>query len=648
MTFLAHKSDQMLGQILTHQNLLTEQTLNEVLKDQERNKTLRLGDYLVENKIAKRDDIENALKRAGKDPQISDRARIGEVLIATGVMDKENVKQALINHEKAKSQKLGYLMVKNGVVAEDDLLPALSQNLNVPLVDLEKTPPSENAIKTLSKDLASNLGIVPVELRSRLRRKTLVVATTDPKDYVAEKYLSFKTGCAIKMVLASSKQISEFQKKAYNIDYQRPEAQKTRATETFISPQKVNKETSETKTVEVLDTAVIKLVYDLLQAAVAKEASFIHFESGVSGIKIRYRIDGECHLVDELSADFNNALISRLKLLANLDATERKKPQNGKISLDIDGQHVEFHVETTPIVDNLEDAVLRVVANVSPISLGQLGFSESNLKKFTNLLDKSAGLILCVGPAGSGKTTTIHSALEYLNAPNRKIWTVEEPVKINHTGIRQVQVNPHDGLTFSQVLRTFLRADPDVIMVGDMRDSDTAKMIINASLSGHLMFSTLQTKNAAETVNYLLETGLDPMHYADALLGILAQRLVRKLCDTCKQPYHPSPEEYQNLITDYGQVLALRDDLPTYSDKLVLMRKHGCSDCGETGYSGRLPIHELLLSSGQLKQLIINRQAMSGLRHLSIKDGMRPLRMDGILKVFAGLTDYEQVRKTCS
>ena len=648
MTFLAHKSDQMLGQILTHQNLLTEQTLNEVLKDQERNKRLRLGDYLVENKIAKRDDIEKALKRAGKNPQIPDGARIGEVLIATGVMDKENVKQALINHEKVKSQKLGYLVVKNGMVSEEDLMPALSQNLNVPLVDLNKTPPTENAINTLSKDLAINLGIVPVELRSRLRRKTLVVATTDPKDYVAEKYLSFKTGCTIKMVLASSKQISDFQKKTYNIDLHGPASLKTRSAATYIHPQEVSKETSGTKTVESLDATVINLVDDLLQAAVVREASFIHIEPGVSGMKIRYLIDGEDHLADEVPVDFNDALISRLKHLAGLDATERKKPQKGKISLEINGQLKEFQLETNPKVNNLEDAILRVVANVNLIPLSQLGFSWPNFKKFIELLDKPSGLILCVGPAGSGKTTTIHSALEYLNAPNQKIWTVEDPVRINHPGVRQVQINPQDGLNYSHVLRTFLRADPDVIMVGDMQDSDIAKMVINASRSGHLVLSTLQTKNAAETVNYLLENGLDPLHFADALLGILAQRLVRKLCDTCKQPYHPSPEEYQNLIKDYGQALALRDDLPAYSDKLVLMRKRGCTDCRETGYRGRVPIHDLLLSSGQLKQLVINRQAKSGLRHLSIKDGMRPLKMDGILKVFAGLTDYEQVCKSCS
>jgi len=310
-------------------------------------------------------------------------------------------------------------------------------------------------------------------------------------------------------------------------------------------------------------------------------------------------------------------------------------------------RRMEFRVETAPTAGGQEDAVLRVMANAKAIPLEEMGFSPSNLEKFTDLLAKPYGIILCVGPTGSGKTTSLHSALGHINTPERKIWTAEDPVEIVQPQLRQIQINNKIGLTFSEALRSFLRLDPDVIMVGEMRDPETAKIAVEASLTGHLVFSTLHTNSAAETVTRLLEIGIEPFHFADALLGILAQRLVLKLCDHCKEPYNPTPEEYKKLIQDYGSEMAQVDKLEPYSEKLTLMRKKGCKKCNGIGYLGRFGIHELLLGSESLKQAIIERQTMSELRKLAVQEGMRSLRMDGINKVFQGLTDYEQILKVC-
>ena len=634
--------ERKLGQILTAQGVLTEEGLEWALDEQKRNRSRRFGDFLVEKREVTREQLEETLQKTARNSRFPQDTRIGEILVGTGLISRETLKDNLRDHEKKKQEKVGSLLIDSRLVAEEQVLRALSQKLDVPFVNLEEKSPPPTAVRSLSRHLATKMAVVPVDLQGR----TLVVATTDPTDLIAEKYLSFNTGYSIKMVLATSRQIREAQQKIYDGGKFKVDELIREMTDEV----EVIDDDFEVNLVKETDSAVIKLVNKILLASVSERASDIHFEPGPgkADMAIRFRVDGECHLAFDIPANYKRAVLSRLKILASLDISERRKPQSGKILLKSGEKKLEFRVEITPTSGGLEDAVLRVVANAKPIPLHELGFSKTNLEKFKRLLTKPYGIILCVGPTGSGKTTSLHSALSYINAPNRKIWTAEDPVEITQPGLRQVQINPKTGLTFSEALRSFLRADPDVIMVGEMRDPETAKMAIDASLTGHLVFSTLHTNNAAETVNRLLQIGLDPLHFADALLGILAQRLVLKLCEHCKQPYHPEREEYDKLIGDYGPALAQIDGLPEYSDDLTLMRKTGCPKCNGTGYFGRMGIHELLLGSEQLKQLIANRRAAAEVRYLAIKDGgMRPLRMDGIQKVFQGLTDYAQILRVC-
>jgi len=340
----------------------------------------------------------------------------------------------------------------------------------------------------------------------------------------------------------------------------------------------------------------------------------------------------------------DRALTARFKIMGHLDITERRKPQDGKIKFRMPDREIELRVATIPTqgIDN-EDVVMRILAASEPIPLDKLNMSERNLREFKQLVKKPYGIILCVGPTGSGKTTTLHSALGYINKPEIKIWTVEDPVEITQDGLRQVQVQPRIGFDFAAAMRAFLRADPDVIMVGEMRDKETADIGIEASLTGHLVFSTLHTNSAVETVTRLLEMGMDPFNFADALLGVLAQRLVRTICRDCKERYHPSKEEYDAIAYGYGEEAFAKLGI-SYDDNFFLYRGKECDSCNKTGYKGRMGLHELLVATDELKKLIHSRATVDHLFKVAVEQGMTTLLQDGIIKSIQGWTDYRHVK----
>jgi type II secretory ATPase GspE/PulE/Tfp pilus assembly ATPase PilB-like protein len=398
------------------------------------------------------------------------------------------------------------------------------------------------------------------------------------------------------------------------------------------------------------EDTVVRLANRIIEEGYVSGASDIHLESLTQrrGIHVRFRVDGECSTFKTIPQKYARPLISRIKILSKLDISERRLPQDGKIVFRIDrGRKIELRVATLPTTGGNEDVVLRILSGGDALPLKSMGMLDDTLSNFKQMLGMPYGLILVCGPTGSGKTTTLHASLGHINTPERKIWTVEDPVEIIQDGLRQVQVHSKIGLTFDRVLRAFLRADPDTIMVGETRDVETATTLIEASLTGHLVFSTLHTNSAPETVTRLLGMGMDPMNFSDALLGVMAQRLVKRLCPHCRKPYHPDAAELAEVVNAYGDnpgapLTVSPDDAP------ILYRATGCTHCKNTGYKGRLAIHELLAADEGLKVLIEKNAPVIEIRKHAMENGMRTLRQDGILKCFQGDTDLKQVLSSCA
>ena len=403
------------------------------------------------------------------------------------------------------------------------------------------------------------------------------------------------------------------------------------------------------KALDESSSQVVKFVDQVLVTAFRNKASDIHVEPSIVTRKttIRFRTDGVCHEYIQVPNAMAPAIVSRLKIMADLDIAERRLPQDGKIRLKRKGiPEFELRMSTMPTAGRFEDAVLRILTKSGTLKLDEIGLSDRNLEVLQRSIGRPYGLILCVGPTGSGKTTTLHSALACVNKPNIKIWTAEDPVEITQAGLRQVQVKPKIGLDFARIMRGFLRLDPDVIMIGEMRDRETAATAIEASLTGHLVLSTLHTNNAPETLTRLIDMGMNPLNISDSFLAVLAQRLVRRLCPACIETYHPDQEEFDYIIMDYGKK-PFQNLGVEYTSSFELSRSLGCEKCNGSGYKGRLGIHELIEGTPEIKMLIKKQATSQDLSKQAIKDGMTTLKQDGVHKVFKGITDMREVRRVC-
>lgn len=415
------------------------------------------------------------------------------------------------------------------------------------------------------------------------------------------------------------------------------------------------------------DNELVKLVNKVIVDAYQQGVSDIHIEPLPGKLKtgIRFRIDGSLHNYIEVPAHFRQAMVTRLKIMCDLDISERRKPQDGKIKFKRFGPlDIELRVATIPSAGGVEDVVMRILAAGEPIPMDKLGLTEHNKKRVLSTIEKPYGLFYVCGPTGSGKTTTLHSILKHLNTSDAKIWTCEDPVEITQKGLRQVQINRKAGIDFPLVMRAFLRADPDIIMVGESRDHETVAMGVEASLTGHLVFSTLHTNSAPESITRLLDMGMDPFNFADALLGILAQRLAKKLCD-CKEAYVPDADELRLFAKEYAEELsqtaAWIADPEGELDRLIaswktqyardgqihFYRHVGCDKCKQTGYKGRVGLHELLIADDDIKRRIQLRARVAEISAAAVESGMRTLKMDGMEKVMMGLTDLKVVRSVC-
>jgi type II secretory ATPase GspE/PulE/Tfp pilus assembly ATPase PilB-like protein len=417
------------------------------------------------------------------------------------------------------------------------------------------------------------------------------------------------------------------------------------------------------------DNELVKLVNKVIVDAFRMGASDIHVEPGPGKTKtvIRVRKDGSLMNYIEVPSTYRNALVTRIKIMCDLDISEKRKPQDGKIKFRKFGPlDIELRVATIPSQGGVEDVVMRILASGEPLPLEKMGFSARNNELIKETVSKPYGLFFVCGPTGSGKTTTLHSILKYINKPDTKIWTAEDPVEITQKGLRQVQINKKAGLDFATIMRAFLRADPDVIMVGEMRDKETVSIGIEASLTGHLVFATLHTNSAPESINRLLDMGMDPFNFADALLGILAQRLGKRLCGDCKKPHIATPDEIKSILSEFSSELTstaswkkdpvaamknlYNEWVKSFADpkgQFTLYTPVGCEKCTGTGYRGRVGLHELLIGTDPIKKAIQERARVADLLAIALEEGMRTLKQDGIEKVLQGITDMHQVRAVC-
>jgi len=480
------------------------------------------------------------------------------------------------------------------------------------------------------------------------------VLVADPRDLNKTDNIKalMKTG-KINFCVAIREDIEAFIKRFYSTDQYSDMAQSGEVLDNFddILDVSFEEEDEVDDAIDELDESsskVVKLVDQCLIAAYRKNASDIHIEPSpqTKSTNIRFRMDGVCQDYIKVPNSLARGIISRIKIMSNLDIAERRLPQDGKIKFKRKGiPPFELRVATLPTAGGYEDAVMRILATAGAMKLDDMGLDDRNFEVLTSAIAKPYGLILCVGPTGSGKTTTLHAALGHINKPGIKIWTAEDPVEITQMGLRQVEAKPKIGLDFARIMRAFLRADPDVIMIGEMRDEETASIGVEASLTGHLVFSTLHTNSAPETITRLLDMGLNPLNFSDAFLAVLAQRLVRRLCD-CRKEYHPSREEFDQIAEDYGSENFKSSGLE-YSEDLKLYHAGSCEKCSGTGYKGRMGIHELMDGTKTIKRLIKQAAPTDQIFEQAIKEGMSTLKQDGIHKAFKGFTDMTEVKRVC-
>ena len=479
------------------------------------------------------------------------------------------------------------------------------------------------------------------------------VLLDDPKDLQkTDHILALFGNQKITLSVGIREDVEQFIEYFFDSKAEEPENEESDYFDDFIPDVSFEEEQEFEEDIVAVDedsSQVVKFVDQILITAFRNNVSDIHVEPSPITRKttIRFRSDGVCHEYIQIPNSMAPAVISRLKILADLDIAEKRLPQDGKIKIKRKGiPEFELRLSTMPTAGRFEDAVLRILTRVDTIELDDIGLNERNLKVVKKIMNRPYGMILCVGPTGSGKTTTLHASLAYINKPEVKIWTAEDPVEITQAGLRQVQVKPKIGLDFARVMRGFLRLDPDVIMIGEMRDKETASIAIEASLTGHLVLSTLHTNNAPETLTRLLEMGINPLNISDSFLGVLAQRLVRKLCSECVKSFHPSQEEFEDLQNDYGKD-AFKKAGFGFNDQFKLHRCSGCEKCSGSGYKGRVGINELIEGTPEIKQLIKKLATSNDLAKQAKKDGMTTLKQDGIQKVIQGITDISEVRRVC-
>lgn len=549
------------------------------------------------------------------------RPRLGELLVQTGVVSEADLASAL-DRQHAKGQRLGQALVESGTITEAQLVRTLAAQVGLEFVDLTERPVDPSTVARVPPALCRRASVLPVGMDEQGR---ILLAMADPGDVVAVDDVRASTGLEVHVLVATHEDVTAAIER-----YCRADAALDDLT-TEISAD-VEPEES-TGPVSVEDAPIVRYVNLLITQAITDRASDIHLEPGESALRVRFRIDGVLHEVMRSPRAIQSGVISRLKIMSDIDIAERRKPQDGRLSVTHGGRKIDLRVATLPTVWG-EKVVMRILDNTTASrDLADLGFSRANHERFARSYRKPYGMVLVTGPTGSGKSTTLYAALNVVSRPEVNVITVEDPVEYRIPGINQVQVNPKAGLTFAGALRSILRSDPDIVLLGEIRDAETATIAVEAALTGHLVLSTLHTNDAPSAITRLTEMGIEPFLVGSALDCVLAQRLTRRLCDRCKEAYRP--DEAQLAAVGFPYVPG--EPLP------VLYRPVGCPSCSRTGFRGRIALHEVMTVTEQVERLTVQRASAAEIARTATAQGMATLREDGWDKVRQGLTSLEEV-----
>jgi type II secretory ATPase GspE/PulE/Tfp pilus assembly ATPase PilB-like protein len=574
-----------------------------------------------------------------------------DLLVTNGKITQNELDNAIAEARKSISSDLESILIEKYKVPKQEIGKSIAQFHKCPYIEYsERTLVDIELLRNLNVDYLKKNHWMPL----KRDRTAIEILTDDPGDLdrVADIKRTFP-GLNIRFAVSLRRDISQFLNSATGGGDSSSTGRKLDENVSDILGELVTEAQADAMEesgtgggLDENDSAIVRLANQIIADAYRQNASDIHIEP--YGEKretlVRFRVDGDCFEYMKIPQSYRRAIVSRLKIMASLDIAERRKPQDGKIKFKLsESREIELRVATIPTAGYNEDVVMRILAASEPLPLDKMGFSDRNLKAIKDIAEKPYGIILCVGPTGSGKTTTLHSVLGHINTPDIKIWTAEDPVEITQYGLRQVQVQPKIDFTFAKAMRAFLRADPDVIMVGEMRDKETAEIGIEASLTGHLVLSTLHTNSAVETVTRLLDMGCDSFSFADAMLGVLAQRLARRVCKDCKEQYTGTKEEYDEIRQGYGPDLWDKLAIP-HDTSFRLSRGKGCETCNRNGFKGRVALHELLLGTDTLKRLIQTKAKTEEMVKAAIEEGMTTLMQDGIQKCLQGLTTFKEVK----
>ncbi|MEG6573951.1 MAG: type II secretion system protein GspE [Caldibacillus debilis] len=545
------------------------------------------------------------------------RKRLGDLLIEAGLITEEQLNHALKN--KSPDEKLGDALLREGFITEQQLIEVLEFQLGIPHINVSQFPIDQDLIQLVPKELAKRHNALPI----RKERNKLFVAMSDPLDYFAIEELRMATGCQIEPGIAAKDELFRAITKYYDLQESMEEAINDLTPEENLDEVRITDE----------DSPVVRLVNQIIANAVAQRASDIHLDPQETEVRVRYRVDGMVRLERTLPKHLQNMITARIKIMADLNITENRIPQDGRIKTTVNFKPIDIRVSTLPTIYG-EKVVMRILDLSSALNrLDKLGFAPENLALFRKMIERPNGIVLITGPTGSGKSSTLYAALNHLNREEVNIITIEDPVEYQLDGINQMQVNEDIGLTFASGLRSILRQDPDIIMIGEIRDVETAQISIRASLTGHLVLSTLHTNSAIATITRLNDMGIEPFLVAASLAGVVSQRLVRKVCRDCGETVEATERE-RRIFSERGiEIERIR-------------RGKGCPSCNMTGYRGRIAIHELLYVDEEIRKFILREADSAEIRQYLREKGMKFLIDDGLMKVKEGLTTTEEVLRT--